>query len=183
MKYSLNLASRSYINKRALYAGYLVCGIVLLAGLMSNFGYYVKLQNQKRLTEVRLAELEEKILASQGSEIAATYSAEGYKDILKEINAANRILERDAFRWTALLDQLEKVVPWDVSIENINPDHKKGVVKITGLAKDLSDMKRFLDNLIDSGDYVDVLLLSQSSVDVIGSGQFLRFSIELRGAF
>ena len=182
MKYSINLASRSYVNKRALYLSYIVCGFILVAGLFLNLGYYLKLQNQVSTTEIRLAELEKKILASQGGE-AASYSAARYTEVIEEIKVANRILQRDTFRWTALLGRLEKVVPGNVSIQQIEPDHDKRIIKLNGLAKELRDMKRFLDNLIKSGDYKDVLLLNQATVEVEGKSPQLRFSVELRGGF
>ena len=182
MKYSINLASRSYVNKRALYLGYALCGTLLFAGLLLNGGYFLKLKDQIRTTATRLTELEEKLLASQGDDVAS-YSAARHKEVLAEIESANNILKRDTFRWTALLDQLEKVVPGNVNINKIEPDHNKRLVKIEGMAKRLADMKRFLDNLIKSKDYTDVLLLNQASVDVEGGNPQIRFSIELMGAF
>lgn len=182
MKYSINLASRSYVNKRALYLAYGVCGAVLILGLLFSSGYFLKLNRQISTTESRLGELEEKLLASQGENVAS-YSAARYEAVLAEINAANKIIDRDTFRWTELLDQLEKVVPGNVSVEKIEPDHKKKSIKLDGLAKGLKDMKRFLDNLIKSGDYDDVLLMTQATVESDSGKPMVRFSIELLGAF
>jgi len=182
MKYSINLASRSYINKRALYVGYAICGVILIGALLFNGGYFLSLTRQIETTTFRLNELEGKLIASQGGDVAS-YSAQRYEKVLEEIALANDILRRDAFRWTALLDQLEEVVPGDVSIRKIEPDHMKRSVKIDGLARGLKGMNRFLDNLIKSGNYKEVLLLSQASVEVAGSASQLGFSIELLGAF
>ncbi len=178
MKYSINLASRSYINKKALYLGYLVCGVVLLAGLVYNIGYFFELRSQISTTEARLKELEDKVLASQGGDVA-DYSAARYEKVLAEIEQANMILQRDNFRWTVLLGELEQVVPGNVKILTIDPDHEKKTVKLSGMARRLKDMKGFIDNLIESDNYSDVLLLSQAATD---SGD-VRFSIELLGAF
>ena len=182
MKYTINLARRSYVNKKALYLGYLVCGIILVAGLLYNAGYYFKLRSQINTTEVRLAELEEKVLASQGTNVA-DYSAARYEKVLTQIKVANGILNRDSFRWTALLDQMEQVVPGKVKIQSISPDHEKRMVRISCVAKNLKDMKRFLDNLIKSKKYSDVLLLDQAIGKSDGSKAGLQFSVELLGAF
>ena len=182
MKYTINLARRSYVNKKALYLGYLLCGIILVVGLLYNASYYFKLRSQISTTESRLAELEKKVLASQGADIA-DYSAARYEKVLVQIKTANGILSRDSFRWTALLDQMEKVVPSNVKIKSISPDHEKKIVKISCLAKDLKDMKRFLDNLIKSGKYSDVLLLDQAVGKTDGPNTELQFSVELLGAF
>lgn len=182
MKYTINLARRSYVNKKALYLAYLFCGIILVVGLLYSAGYYFKLRSQINTTESRLAELEEKILASQGGDVA-DYSAARYKNILMQIESANGILRRDSFRWTALLDQLEKVVPGNVMVQSISPDHEKRIVKISCVAKKLKDMKRFLDNLIKSNKYSDVLLLNQSVGKNDDSKAGIQFSVELLGAF
>lgn len=182
MKYSINLASRSYVNKKALYLAYFLCAIVLVAGLLYSLGYYFELQKQIDTTENRLAELEEKILASQGGD-ADDYSVARYEKVLAEIRLANEILDRDSFRWTVLLDQLEQVVPGNVRIISISPDHKTNTVKLSCMAKRLKDMKRFLDNLIKSEMYEDVLLFSQASEKSADGSDGVSFSIELLGAF
>ena len=179
MKYSINLASRSYVNKKALYFGYLICGIILVAGLFYNLVYYLDLQSQIDTTEVRLGELKDKILSSQGGDVA-DYSAARYEKVLAQIELANGILGRDSFRWTKLLDQLEQLVSGNVRIQSISPDHEKNSVKLTGMTKKLSDLKQLLDNLIKSGLYDDVLLLEQAAVK---TGDDISFSIEILGAF
>lgn len=181
MKYSINLASRSYVNKRGLYTVYLLCGILLAVGLFFNAGYYLELREQIDMTRKRLADLEEKIMANQGGKV--DYDEEKYQQILREIKMANAILQRDAFRWTKLLDQLEQVVPGNVKIENIKPDHSDRSVDISGTAKTLKDMNRFLDNLIESGFYREILLLNQAVVENNGVKRGIRFSVVLQGAF
>ncbi len=178
MKYSVNLASRSYINKKALYLGYFLCGFVLLAGLVYNLGYYFELRAQINTTEARLHELEETILASQGGDVAG-YTAARYEKVLVEIEQANSILSRDSFRWTALLGKLEEVVPGNVKILSIAPDHKKKTITLAGMSRRLKDMKRFIDNLIASNHYTDVLLMYQEDTE---SGD-IKFTIKLLGAF
>lgn len=179
MKYTINLASRSYVNKKALYLGYLVCGILLVAGLFYNLAYYYDLQKQIETTETRLNELKDKILASQGGEVA-DYSVARYEMVLTQIQLANGILSRDSFRWTALLDQLEQVVPGNVKIQSISPDHEKNAVKLSGTAKGLADLKKLLDNLIGAELYDEVLLFEQAAEKAGGE---ISFSIELLGAF
>jgi type IV pilus assembly protein PilN len=182
MKYTINLASRSYVNKKTLYLAYLLCGVVLVVGLFYTLGYYFELQKQIDTTENRLAELEEKILASQGGD-ADDYSVARYEKVLAEIELANEILDRDSFRWTVLLDQLEQVVPGNVRILSISPDHDSNTVELSCVAKNLKDMKRFLDNLIKSEVYEDVLLLGQASEKSASGDAGISFTIELLGAF
>ena len=56
-------------------------------------------------------------------------------------------------------------------------------MKLTGMAKGLKDMKRFLDNLIKSDVYDEVLLFEQAEEDNKDAASGIRFSIELLGAF
>ena len=75
---------------------------------------------------------------------------------------------------------MESVVPRDVRILNIDPDHEKRTVKLSGQAKTLQSLKRFIDNLIKSGYFTHVFLEQQASDS---KTKFIRFSITLEGAF
>lgn len=175
MKYSLNLSTRSYVNRRTLYLSYAVVGALLCAVLLFNLMRFVSLNNEIDSTAGKIKQ----IVARSGANVA-DFDETSYQNLLANIQDANRILQRDNFRWTKLLDQLELVVPRAVRISQIEPDHDEGTVKLLGQAKTLKGLKRFIDNLIKSGNYLHVYLERQATDAKSG---YLRFSIRLEGAF
>ena len=179
MKYSLNLATRSYVNRRTLYLCYALLGGVLVIVLMFNLMRFFSLRNEISQNDAERRKIEAKLLAQSGVD-AAGYDASSYKKLLASIHDANEILKQDSFRWTVLLDQMESVVPRRVRIEKIDPEHKDRTVKLSGQAKTLKDLKRFIDNLIKSEHYDHVFLNQQTSDS---ETKVIRFAISLEGAF
>jgi type IV pilus assembly protein PilN len=188
MKLSLNLASRSYLNRRALYAFYAALIAVLVLLLMLNFGFFLRGQSQARQLKARLAEFDQELAGRQ--EVARDFNPAAYDRLLAEIAFANEILVKDGFRWTALLDRLEEVVPKKVIIRGIQPDYKGGSLSLPGQARRVADLRLFLDNLIHSPDFSDVYLLQQSRESTRGAKggrapeeEGINFTIVVKGAF
>ena len=185
MKLSLNLASRSFINRRALYGFYAFLLSLLVLLLVLNLAFYLRSQSQARHLNERLVEFDREL--SERQETALDFSPAAYEEMLEEIAFANEILVKDSFRWTALLDRLEEVVPDKVIIRGIQPDYKSGSLNLTGEARRVEDLKRFLDNLIQSSHFSDVYLLQQAreaGKGRNGGGQGnIGFTLVVRGAF
>lgn len=188
MKLSLNLASRSYLNRRALYAMYAALITVLVLLLTLNLGFFLRGQFQARQLKARLAELDQELAGRQ--EVAKGFNPDAYDKMLAEIAFANEIILKDSFRWTALLDRLEEVVPDKVIIRGIQPDFKEGSLSLTGEARRVVDLRQLLDNLIHSPDFSDVYLLTQSRESTRGArgghgsgGEGISYSIVVKGAF
>jgi type IV pilus assembly protein PilN len=179
MKYTLNLATRSYVNRRTLYLCYALSGALLVIVLMFNLLQFLSLRSEISQNDANKKMIEAKLLARSGID-AAGYNANSYKALLVNIRYANEILAKDSFRWTRLLDQLESVVPRQVRILKIDPNHEKRTVKLAGHAKTLKAMKRFIDNLIKSEHYTHVFLDQQATVS---EPKVIRFSITMEGAF
>jgi type IV pilus assembly protein PilN len=179
MKYTLNLATRSYVNRRTLYLCYALSGALLVIFLMFNLLQFFSLRSEISQNDASKKMIEAKLLARSGID-AAGYDANSYEKLLTRIQYANEILAKDSFRWTRLLDQLESVVPKQVRILKIDPDHKKKTVKLSCHAKNLKSMKRFIDNLIKSEHYTHVFLEQQATLSEIN---IIRFSITMEGAF
>jgi len=178
MKFTLNLASRSYVNRKVLYVSYGLVGILLLVVLLINLMTLFDLQTSTTDTREKLAELQTNA-ASQDADMSG-YSAQALANLGKSIDAANDVLRRDSFRWTELLDRFETLMPSRVRIRSITPNYTKQTIAIACEAKDLTAMKRFIDKLNQSGYYRQVLL-SQQTLDT--KTAIIKFDIELIGGF
>jgi len=88
-------------------------------------------------------------------------SAGQFEQRREEVSFINRLLEKDGYRWTELLSQLEEHAFSGIVIKSIQPDFKARTLAISGYARELSHLRRFIDNLIESRDYREVYLLDQ----------------------
>lgn len=179
MKLSLNLASRVYVNRRALMTSYLVVSVLLLLLLGLNLSNLLRTQTEAEKIGGRIAEL--KRAGARASVVDAGYSPQAQVELNKLILFANTLLERDDFRWTELLDQLEESTPDGISIRSIQPEYISGAVKLSGVAESNIALRRFLDQLAASPHFNKVLLFQLSNVQGVktGDGAGLSFNIGL----
>jgi len=185
MKLTLNLASRTYINRRALFGFYLAFGGGLVLLLALGIGLYARNQMHLRQLRQQLAELGQQA-ATPSQTGGEPFTAAAYEKLLADIRFANEILAQDSFRWTDLLNRMEEVVPEKVAISGIDPDYKEKELQLTGLAMRVEDLQQFLDNLITSDYFTDVYLLKQSRIKSAGRNEAagaISFSIVAKGAF
>jgi Tfp pilus assembly protein PilN len=185
MKLTLNLASRTYLNRRLLYGFYLAVSGLLVLLLALGIGFHVRSHAQVKQIQKHLAELGRKTAAETRSE-DSPISAAAYEKLLKDIQFTNELLAQDSFRWTALLGRLEEVVPEKVAISGIQPDYKGKSLSLSGMASGVEALQQFLDNLLSSTHFGDVYLLQQSRLKASSPGEAagaISFSIVVRGAF
>jgi type IV pilus assembly protein PilN len=175
MRFTLNLATRTYINSRQVN---LILGIVggVLLVMLAGFSYSVitnRAEQQK--LEQDLAAVEARIKAS-GKGISET----AYKALLGKIKIVNGIIQRKSFNWLGFLDWLEMVVPDGVMVTSLEPSLKEGKLTISGVAKNFATMRKFLENLEDSKFFTDIYLLSQSEAKVDETQKGVSFSVSCR---
>lgn len=184
MEIKLNLASKPYLNRQSVRLWlFLACSFMLL--LLAVNGYYgYQSYRQLSLFESRFLELEGQVSAVE--KVPAGYTSENYAVVVGKVALANDIVAADQFRWTALLSRFEELVPADVSIRTIRPDFKERSVQLTGIARDVSAMTRFVDNLLTSEHLSHAYLQRHAEVELKrgGRSQFhVGFSLLIREAF
>jgi type IV pilus assembly protein PilN len=144
MQFRVNLATRQYINTRQLNLGIGIL-FILLVGLS--------------LLAVRAVATNKGEIERVSGEIARLDKARGavtavpekeYQAILERIQFANRIIANKSYNWLLLLGRLEDVVPDNVVLTSIEPDPKGGSLKLTGTARNFSNLRRFMENLEES---------------------------------
>mgnify|MGYP001186439186 CR=1 FL=1 len=161
MKPSINLATRTYINRRALRSGMLaavtalVCWAVVGGYLLARDWHY--LSELKEKSSSLMAQRDE-LRGNDGQPVNAAELERRWA----EVDFINQLLERDSYQWTELLDKLEAQAFSGVVVRSINPSVKDNNLSLVGYARELRHLRKFIDNLIASGDFDDVYLLSQS---------------------
>jgi type IV pilus assembly protein PilN len=160
MRLKLNLASQTYVNRRALYLFYAVGTALLILILVIQLRYLLQLQAQEQLLTQRVTEIQQQLGIS--AETASNYSEDELNRLIEQIEFSNSVITKDSFQWTGLLSRLEEELPANVRLVDIRPDFKNSTLALTSQAKSVKDMQRFIDQLMAAGAFSDVLLLSQA---------------------
>lgn len=186
MKFTLNLASRRYVNRRALNHGFLTA-LVLLFLFCAWSGYNLLGENDVLQTNLlKAAEYRTQLDKLRGGPVKPL-TADERSRLEAEFKAANRLLDQDAFRWTRLLDRMEGLVPQGVSLVSFRPDFDKDSLALGGNARSLTEMRQFLDRLMKKGNFEEVLLQNHSRIKVTDYAgeerEAISFSISLQGVF
>lgn len=182
MHLTVNFASqkrhRERFFKRLLSLVILLLGGVLVLQIVQ-FSAHYRLEGQYRR---HLAELERQL---QGDSLKPV-DGDRLAALKSDYDQARKLLNRDAFRWTRLFDQIESVLPDGISLRGFNPDYDKNVLILNGISRDLGSLQSLLDNL-HAEDFRDAFLLQQSEVGLNDNRgrkkTALSFSIHLTGVF
>ncbi len=186
MKLNLNLASRRYVNKFALQRGFwvLLCLLLVFIGWQVNT---LLIDNQTlQQNQQRVQELKRQLQTLQGAP-RKPLTEEKRKDLEKKYKRVKDLLDLDAFRWTALLDRMETLLPDGVSLHGFKPDYAKKSLAITGYARDLGKMRLFLDRLLKNEKFAQVYLKRHQRITVkdyaAKDREVISFSIQIEGVF
>ncbi|MDX2495741.1 MAG: hypothetical protein QNK27_12330 [Desulfuromusa sp.] len=182
MKLSINLASQRHINQHALKL--ILSGLILLLFivLIMQGNVYLKNRQLAQQYQAHLASLQEQL----GGKLPARMTPGKLAEQQQAYDQAAALLQRDAFRWTALFDRMETMLPDGVSLRSFNPDYDKNSLVMTGAARNLIKLQELIDNL-QTGQFNQVYLINQAEVEVDnglgGKKTALSFSINLEGVF
>jgi len=182
MKLSINLATRCYLNQRALklILSCVIVFLVLLLGFQGNV--YLKNRQLAQQYQAHLDSLQEQLRGKLPKRLSSKELAEQRQ----EYDRAEVLLKRDAFRWTTLFDRMERLLPDGVSLRSFNPDYDKNSLLLNGVARNLNNLQDLLRNL-QADQFEQVFLRNQGEVDVDdgrgGKRRALSFSVSLGGVF
>ena len=175
MRFTVNLATRTYINSRQVNLVLGVVGGILLVVLAGLSSVVITNRAEQQKLEQDLASVEARIKAS-GKGI----SDKEFQALLGKIKVVNGIIQRKSFNWLGFLDWLELVVPDGVMVSSLEPSLKEGKLTIVGVARDFQTMRKFLENLEDSKFFTEVYLLTQSEAKVDETQKGISFSVSCK---
>lgn len=182
MKLSINLASRRHVNQRVLNFVFALLFLFLFVILAVQGNGYLKGYQLSQTYQSHLKELNLQLQGKQPERI----DPQAVADRQQSYDRARRLLKRDSFRWTALFDRMERLLPIGVSFLSFNPDYEKKSLQINGLAKDLKSLQVLLNNL-EAEKFDPVYLNNQGQISVDdgrgGKRVALTFAVSLGRVF
>lgn len=177
MNFSINLATRTYLDRRLVNRiGFGICLIllVMLAWNVNNAAWSIgelrRLRSDNATYENRLSSRPKGV------------SEKEYASLLSNVKFYNEIIERKAINWMGLLEQLELTTPDGIAISSLVPDMIKGDITIEGRAKNFAQIKLYLDKLEDSKNFTSIFLLSHSEIAIGERTKAVQFTISCKVA-
>jgi hypothetical protein len=147
-----NLASRPFLNTRPVWLVTACAGVAALILIAVNIGFYVRsnrvLRPQIEYRNSLLAE-ERAMAADVGGQVSELETVP-WRSLSARVSATNVILREHAFSWLTLLDDVERVMPYDVRILRVSPTVGPDAVELglVVVARTREAMLEFLQNLL-----------------------------------
>jgi len=186
MKLNLNFANRRYVNRKVVNKTYWAVIAVLIMLMFWTIRESLVVQKSIQNIQSQLVTLERDEFELLGSK-SVPLDSNRLEEIRREFDRDQMLLDQDSFRWTALFDRIEVLLPEGVSVRGFKPDYAGRTLSIEGVAKDLSGLQEFLDRLLESDSITNAYLNRHTDVKVndIQGNEFraLSFSVDLEGVF
>jgi Tfp pilus assembly protein PilN len=172
-----SLASRPFLNTRPVWVMTIVAGCVALVLIALNIRFYL---TTNRMVEGEISTrdaLEERFgeLESDARQEIAFLNRVPWRTLGARVNATNLVLQEHAFSWLQMLDDIERVMPYDVRLARIGPSVGPDGVMLNFevLARNRDAMLNFIDNLVEDPKFDEPTLASEQTPEDSDTGTYL----------
>ena len=169
MNFSINLATRVYVDFRKVNLGFLAAGGILSIWLF--FSIYLFVNNAAQLE--KMAQYRDRL--SRGAAKSKVTDSQ-YSTFLANVKSVNSILYKRSYDWLTLLSNLEHVLPEGVSLRSLEPSDRGATLKLSASARNFTGVRKCIENLESSKVFTEVFLTDHSAVK-IGSQSGLNFTV------
>ena len=157
-----NLATRPFYNDRAVTAGMVLAGLLVLALGAYNVVEIVTLtgRNRELAAKVAAAERLATDLRRRAQATRQTLDASQIEAVQTAAREANALIEQRAFSWTQLFNRFEETLPADVRIAAVQPQigpDGRMLVSVTAISRRVEDLDVFIDQLEETGAFQETL--------------------------
>ena len=157
-----NLSTRPFYNERAVQAILGLAAVVVVILTIVNMTRLWSLTGTDRrlVTEAQAAESRTEALRADMARVRSTVDAGHIADVAAQAHEANQAIDRRAFSWTELFNELEVALPHDVRIAGVIPHIDKTgqmIVVLDVQARSVESISQFFDGLEESGAFRNLL--------------------------
>ncbi|MFA7403042.1 MAG: PilN domain-containing protein [Pelobacteraceae bacterium] len=175
MRYSINLATRTYLDHRLLnmLAYCVIAMLLVIAGwngirAASNWGEQSRLNGE-------VAAIQGKLGTKPSGVSEVDFSRQKAR-----IRFYNEIIERKSTSWLNLLELFENATPEGIAVSSLAPDKKQDEWKLEGRARSFKAVQQYLEKLETSKNFSHVLLLSHKNTTSADKTKGVQFAISCR---
>ncbi len=169
-----NLASRPHLNTRPVWVVTAVAASIAL--IFAAVNTRVWLESSRSLEEkiVRYEQLrvEHQRLTAEVEEQAESLNRVPWRSLAARVTAVNTVIREHEFSWIDLLDDIERVLPYDVRLTKITPKVNADTVNLslTAIGRTREALLDFFDTLIQDPSFSDPTPLSEMTPEESGLG-------------
>ena len=175
MRFTINLATKPYLDQRRVNQACIVALVLLALLLAVNIG-----SMSGNIIELRRLGAENAAMDTRLKSRLAGVSEKDYTRMLASIRFHNDIIDRKTFNWLGLLDQVENATPEGIALISLAPDKQGAELKLEGRARGFKAVRSYLERLEDSHAFTDILLLSHRAATGEEKGRGVQFTISCR---
>jgi len=175
MRYSINLATRTYLDNRLVNRT--VYFIIVLVAVLTARNISLVLTNageQSRLNS-EIATLESRLGTRQGSVAEAEMNRQR-----SQIRFYNEIIGRKSHNWLKQLEMFENTALEGISLSSLIPGKKDELWKLDGRARSFGVLQNYLEKLEASESFSNVMLLSHQNITVKEKERGIQFRISCK---
>lgn len=156
---SPNLATRPFLNTRPVWLVTAVAGALTVILLAFNLRLFL-VANRALVDESGTRDaLLERHLALEASvqQDVETLQRVPWRSLTRRVDATNLILREHSFSWLGMLDDIERVMPYDVRLTKIAPGvvDDGAILSLALIAHNRDAMLELLDNLVADPKFSD----------------------------
>lgn len=175
MRFTINLATRTYLDHRLLNRlAYCVIALLLVVTAWNLKSVSTNMGEQSRLN-AEITALQGKL----GAKRAGFSEAESTRQ-KSRIRLYNEIIERKSKNWLNLLGLIEEVTPAGIALSSLSPGKKQEELMLEGHARSFRTLQQYLEKLEASKNFSNVLLLSHQNMVAGEKGRGVQFSISCK---
>lgn len=176
-----NLASRPHLNTRPVWIVTIVAAFFALVFAAINTSVWVKSSRSLEEQILLYEQLEEDAqrLGAEVEEQAASLNRVPWKSLTAKVNQVNGVIREHEFSWIGLLDDIERVLPYDVRLTKITPKVDADTVNLSlvAIGRTREALLELLDTLITDPSFSDPTPLSEMTPEESGFGYVLNLTV------
>jgi len=171
MNFSINLATRVYVDFKKVNLCCLAAAAILICWLFLSLYTYVG--NTAKLQKFS----EYKAKLSHGADVKKVSEAD-YTAFLAKVKTVNSILYKQSYDWLPLFANLERLVPEGVVLKGLAPSDKGKVLRLSASSRNFSGVRKFIENLENSQVFSEIYLTDQTQAATKdGAQKLLNFTV------
>ena len=176
-----NLASRPHLNTRPVWIVIAVAAGLALIFAVLNTSVWMKSNRALEEQIVLLDRLEEDYqrLTLEVGQQAEDLNRVPWKSLTARVNAVNTVIREHEFSWVGLLDDIERVLPYEVRLTKITPkvDGESVNLSLSAVGRTREALLDFFDTLIEDPSFSEPTPASEITPEESGFGYALNLSV------
>ncbi len=172
MRFKINLATRTYINKKKANSAIVAAIAILLLLLLVQVKIYSGNAGEiSRISSLKTAE------EARFKKRIPEFTEKDYQKLTEDIKFCNGLIQKKTYDWVGLLNRLESVVPDGLTLTSLEPDSEDHTLKLAGNSLNFGAMRHFMENLEASDFFSDVYLYKQDQNEQADNRKLISFTI------